>query len=137
VGQNTWEEVNVGAPGANYGWPGSEGPDNVSGSITGPLFTYRHSNTSPAGSGPGGFFVGFAIAGGTFYPASGPFPAAYRGNYFFADYVSHFVGRLDAANNYAAYAFATLGGAPVDMLAGADGALYVLTRSAITRISSP
>ena len=137
VGQNTWEEVNVGAPGANYGWPGSEGHDNVSGGLTGPLFAYRHSNTSPAGSGPGGFFVGFAIAGGAFYPASGPFPATYRGNYFFADYVSRFIGRLDAANNHAAYAFATLSGTPVDMLVGADGALYVLTRGSITRISSP
>ncbi|HSW22149.1 MAG TPA: PQQ-dependent sugar dehydrogenase, partial [Burkholderiaceae bacterium] len=26
VGQNTWEEVNVGARGANYGWPSNEGP---------------------------------------------------------------------------------------------------------------
>ena len=64
VGQNTWEEINLGVPGADYGWPASEGPDNVSGGVTGPLFTYKHSATSPAGSGPGGFFVGFAIAGG-------------------------------------------------------------------------
>ena len=25
VGQNTWEEVNVGGAGRNYGWPGTEG----------------------------------------------------------------------------------------------------------------
>ena len=139
VGQSAWEEVNVGVPEANYGWPGSEGPSNVTGGVTAPLFTYRHSAASPAGSGPGGFFVGFAIAGGAFYPASGPFPAGYRGQYYFADYVSRFIGRIDLAdgNGNAAYAFATLADAPVDLLAGADGALYVLTRSGITRISAP
>jgi glucose/arabinose dehydrogenase len=137
VGQGTWEEINLGAPGANYGWPASEGPDNIAAGMTAPLFAYRHSNTSPAGSGPGGFFVGFAIAGGAFYPSSGNFPAAYRGNYFFADYVSEWIGRVDLANGNAAYAFASVGGSPVDMLAGGDGALYVLTRSAVTRISAP
>jgi glucose/arabinose dehydrogenase len=136
VGEVTWEEVNVGAPGANYGWPSTEGPTSAAG-VTAPLFTYRHTATNPPGSGAGGFFTGFAIAGGAFYPASGPFPAAYRGNYFFADFVSHFVGRLDPSNGNAAYAFATLGGDPVDMLAGTDGALYVLTRGSITRITAP
>ncbi|HEY2561802.1 MAG TPA: PQQ-dependent sugar dehydrogenase [Caldimonas sp.] len=136
VGQNTWEEIDVGAAGANYGWPNSEGPDNVGAGITGPLFTYKHSAANPPGSGPGGFFVGFAIAGGAFYPASGPFPPGYRDQYYFADYVNQFVGRLDVAND-AAYAFASLSGAPVDMLVGLDGALYVLTRANVTRISSP
>ena len=139
VGNVTWEEVNVGQAGANYGWPGSEGPGNVTAGITGPLFTYKHSAAVPAGSGPGGFFTGFAIAGGAFYPDSGPFPAAYRGQYYFADFASRFVARLDLAdgNDHAAYAFATLSDAPVDMLVGGDGALYVLTRSGITRISAP
>ena len=44
VGQNTWEEIDVGTAGANYGWPNSEGPDNLSSGITGPLFTYKHSD---------------------------------------------------------------------------------------------
>jgi glucose/arabinose dehydrogenase len=137
VGENTWEEIDVGSAGANYGWPGSEGPDNVSAGITAPLFTYKHSDANPVGSGPGGFFKGFAIAGGAFYPGAGPFPAGYRDQYYFADYVSQFVGRVDLANGNAAYAFASLSGSPVDLLVGADGAVYVLTRSAVTRISAP
>ena len=132
VGQNTWEEIDVGAAGANYGWPNSEGPDNVGSGVTGPLFTYKHTAASPAGSGPGGFFTGFSIAGGAFYPDAGAFPTAYRGNYFFADYLSSFVARMDLANN-AVYAFGSVTGNPVDMLVGIDGALYVLKRDGIAR----
>ena len=136
VGESTWEEIDLGAAGANYGWPGSEGPDGVTTGITGPLFAYKHSATSPPGSGPGGFFTGIAIAGGSFYPSSGPFPAMYQGSYFFADFGSGFVARFDAANS-AAYAFGSVSGNPVDMRTGLDGALYVLTRDSIVRFSVP
>lgn len=136
VGQSTWEEIDLGAAGANYGWPGSEGPDNV-GSFTGPLFAYKHSDASPPGSGPGGFFTGCSIAGGAFYPDGGNFPAGYPGSYFFADFCSRFVGRLDLANGNAAYAFGSVSGNPVDLRVGLDGALYVLTRGGITRFSAP
>jgi glucose/arabinose dehydrogenase len=137
VGQETWEEVNLGAPGANHGWPASEGPDNVGAGITGPIFAYGRVLPAAPGTAPGGFFTGQAIAGGAFYPAAGPFPAPYRGNYFFADFLGRFIALLDIGNGNAAYAFATLGGLPVDMLVGNDGALYVLTRGAVARISSP
>ena len=135
VGQDTWEEINLGVQGANYGWPSTEGPTSAAG-VTAPLFSYKHSDASPRGSGPGGFFVGFAITGGSFYPDAAPFPVAYRNSYYFADYVSHFIGRYDWVNN-AAYAFGQVSGDPVDLMTGNDGALYVLTRSAIVRFSSP
>jgi len=138
VGEDTWEEIDLGAAGANYGWPMSEGPDHVSSGITGPLFAYKHSVASPPGSGPGGFFVGEVVVGGAFYPSSGgSFPAAYAGSYFFADFIDGWVGRLDGANGWAAYAFAQLSGNPVDTLVGTDGALYVLKRTGIARISYP
>ena len=137
VGQNAWEEINLGVAGANYGWPNSEGPANVTAGVTAPLFAYGHTDANPPGSGPGGFFQGFAIAGGAFYPAGGAFPAGYRDQYYFADFVSQFVGRFDAGNGNAAYAFARLSGSPVDLLVGLDGAVYVLTRGGITRISAP
>ena len=138
VGEGTWEEINLGAPSANYGWPATEGPTSAAG-VTAPLFAYRHSATNPAGSGPGGFFTGFSIAGGAFYPSAGNFPATYRGSYFFADYVSLFIARVDLASGSGnpAYAFASVADSPVDMLAGSDGALYVLTRGGVTRISAP
>ncbi|MFZ2651628.1 MAG: PQQ-dependent sugar dehydrogenase [Burkholderiaceae bacterium] len=135
VGENSWEEINRGAAGADYGWPGSEGPTAATG-VTAPLFAYPRNPTAQPGTGPGGFFTGAAIAGGTFYPATGTFPAEMRGNYFFADFVNRFVARLDPANGDAAYAFANLGANPVDVQVGIDGAVYVLTRSAITRIAA-
>jgi len=135
VGEGTWEEIDVGAAGANYGWPATEGPTTAAG-VTAPLFAYRHTATVPPGAGPGGFFTGCSIIGGAFYPDSGPFPVAYRGSYFFADYCSQWIGRFDLANG-AAYAFGAAGGSPVGLRVGGDGALYVLTRSGITRFSTP
>ena len=114
-----------------------KGPNNVGAGITAPLFAYPHSDTNPPGSGPGGFFTGFAIAGGAFYPANGPFPAGYRDQYYFADFVSKFVGRLDWQTATRRIRSPSLSGSPVDLLVGIDGALYVLTRSGVTRISAP
>ena len=135
VGENAWEEIDVGVAGANYGWPGSEGPDNVAAGLAAPLFSYRHSATSPPGSGPGGFFIGQCIAGGAFYPVGGSFPARFHGSYFFGDFVTHVIGRVDLANGNAAYAFAKTAGEPVDLRVANDGALLVLTRVNIARIA--
>lgn len=136
VGEDTWEEVNIGAAGADYGWPANEGNGTVGGA-TAPIFAYRHTETTPPGIGPGGFITGQSIVGATFYPAGGVFPAAYHGSFFFADLLSRIVGRLDPANGHAASTFANMAGMPIDVMAGNDGALYVLYRGSMARITSP
>ena len=138
VGQGTWEEINAARPAPTTAGPARKGNDNV----TGRSRLRRSSPTSTAMSrrsaqGPGGFFKGAAIAGGDFYPAAGALPAGYRGQYYFADYVNRSVGRLDQANGNVAYAFASLAGSPVDLRVASDGALLVLTRSGVTRITAP
>jgi glucose/arabinose dehydrogenase len=118
VGQASWEEINVGRAGADYGWPGTEGATSASG-IDSPLFTYRHSANST-------LVTGQAIVGGTFYrPSTVMFPSAWVGDYFFGDYVAGWINRLDTSNGNGVYAFARLGNL-TDIQVGPDGALYVL-----------
>jgi glucose/arabinose dehydrogenase len=137
VGQDAWEEIDLGAAGANYGWPASEGPEGVTSGIVAPLFAYAHEAADPPGSGPGGFFTGFSIAGGAFYPTrGGSLGRAYRGDYFFADFVGRYVGRLDLDDGNAASAFGVLDDSPVDVRVASDGALLVLTRGGITRFAA-
>jgi len=76
VGEGSWEEVNLGQLGANYGWPVFEGPANlggtpIGGSAVAPIHFYSHS-------------VGQSITGGYVYRGEGE---ALHGQYFFADFV--------------------------------------------------
>jgi glucose/arabinose dehydrogenase len=137
VGASTWEEIDVGVRGANYGWPATEGPTNASG-VTPPLFAYLHQQFAPTppGNSQGGFFVGDCTIGGAFYPNSGPFPAPWRGGYFFTDFVTAFVGFIDLNNDNAAYSFGSVPVSPVGMLVTRDGALLVLHRGNITRFAA-
>lgn len=116
VGQNTWEEINDGIAGSNYGWPTTEGPTSDP-SFRAPLFAYGHGSTSTTGC---------AITGGTFYnPTTNQFPASYVGKYFFADLCTGWIRLLDPSNNTAAD-FATGIANPVDLKVAADGSLYYL-----------
>ena len=133
VGQGTWEEINHGVAGANYGWPSTEGPTGASG-ITAPLFAFDHNSAADTTAG---FFSGCAIIGGAFYPDNGPFPAAYRGSYYFTDLCNPVIGRVDMSNGNAAYAFGSVSGSPVGMMVANDGALLVLTQGGITRFIAP
>jgi glucose/arabinose dehydrogenase len=49
VGWNTWEEINTGAPGSNFGWPYFEGPDQTGGysSLASAISFYNNGNINP------------------------------------------------------------------------------------------
>jgi glucose/arabinose dehydrogenase len=114
VGQNTWEEINDGIAGSNYGWPDSEGPTNNP-SFRSPLFAYAHAS-------------GCAIAGGAFYnPATVQFPPSFVGKYFFADLCGGWIHLFDPATG-SVLDFASGISSPVDLKVGADGSLYYLAR---------
>jgi glucose/arabinose dehydrogenase len=82
VGQNTWEEVDLGVAGANYGWPEREGPC-ANGSttncgpppagLTNPIHAYGRTTGCTS------------ITGGAFVP-NGVWPSAYTGGYLYSDY---------------------------------------------------
>ena len=118
VGENTWEEINDGIAGSNYGWPTCEGfcnPPNPN--FRDPIFAYQNdANTC-------------AITGGAFYnPQIIQFPSNFVGNYFFADFCGGWIRRLDPANGNAVSDFATGISLPVDLKVSPDGFLYYLAR---------
>ena len=120
VGQGTWEEVNVGAAGANFGWPTCEGACGTAG-MTNPLYQYSSAVAAPC-----------AITGGAFYnPTTPTFPAQFIGKYFFADFCAGWIKTLDPLNppaTGAAVDFATGLNLPVDIQVANDGSLYYLAR---------
>ena len=83
VGQNRWEEIDyepAARGGRNYGWRNREGGhDNVTSRavaylpLTEPIYEYDHT-------------AGQSITGGFVYRGS-VLPPAYRGRYFFADFI--------------------------------------------------
>jgi hypothetical protein len=120
VGQGTWEEINDGMAGSNYGWPNCEGacsPANPN--FRDPIFQYGHGD-SPT--------TGCAIVGAAFYnPPINQFPSSYIGRFFFADSCSGWIRVFDPATGTAS-AFATDLSSPVDLQVGPDGCLYYLDR---------
>lgn len=118
VGAGTWEEINDGIAGSNYGWPNAEGPVNC-GTYTCPIFAYGHGSSGTTGC---------AITGGAFYnPPVPQFPSEYTGDYFFADYCSGWIRVLETSTNTASN-FATGISLPVDLKVFSDGSLYYLAR---------
>jgi glucose/arabinose dehydrogenase len=136
VGENTWEEINLGASGANYGWNLCEGNhDNptTAGSVncsaapyTPPVHEYTHGSTDTTGC---------SITGGTFYnPTTGQFPSGYMGDYFFADLCSGWIRTYDPLTN-AATGFATGLSLVVDLEVSKEGELYYLSRGSPGTVS--
>ena len=80
VGEGSWEEVDVGQRGANYGWPTCEGNCGQPGLVD-PLFTYPHNGRDAS------------ITGGFVYHG-GQFGGDFEGSYFYADYAQNVIRRL-------------------------------------------
>lgn len=136
VGQNTFEEVNDGAPG-NFGWPEREGPcpqgdappcPGPTGGLIDPLTAYGRN-------------LGSYITAGAFVP-DGRWPATYEGGYLFADGGSGNIWHLraDGTVDYGA-PFATGAFGVTDMTFGydADGrtVLYYVTQGGEVRMIRP
>ena len=114
VGESTYEEINDGIAGSNYGWPVTEGPTNNP-SFRSPIYFYPHD-------------IGCAIVGGAFYnPPVLQFPSSYLGKYFFADLCGGWIHVFNPASGMATD-FASGINTPVDLDVGPDGALYYLVR---------
>ena len=127
VGNDLFEEINQARPGANYGWPDSEGPTTDPRFDT-PIHTYTHEG------------ICNAITGALFYdpPAGAPaaLPAQYRGKFFFGDLCGGedggtnggVINFLDPVSK-AASPFGTGIQRPVDFDIAPDGSLYYLSNS--------
>src|SRR3989344_878662 len=90
---NSHEEVNLGAAGANYGWPICEGPQKTQsggnctpptnpGTYQSPFYSYPHAGRDSS------------VVGGLVY-RDGNFPTQYDGDYFYGDYVQNWVRGFD------------------------------------------
>lgn len=133
VGWNSWEEINVARPGANFGWPCYEGPDRQPGyeplapcqqlyargpsAVTMPLHAWRAD-------------VGHTATGGTFLTGTS-YPPDYQGAYFFGDFTAGWINTLrvdgeDRLVSGSVTGFATEEEGLVDLELGPDGMLHEL-----------
>ena len=117
------EEVNVAAPGANFGWPNFEGkwcPSSLPAPqvCANPLYDYEHNGQSAS------------VTGGFVYRGSA-FPSGFQGSYFFGDYTQHFIKRMTFDANGGVASVTDFEPAPgagdvVSLTEGPDGALYFI-----------
>jgi glucose/arabinose dehydrogenase/PKD repeat protein len=127
VGLASWEEINEGKKGADYGWDVREGHCAYNSTtdcgpppagMTNPIYDYGRDT----GCG--------AITGGAFVPG-GVWPAAYEGRYLFADYNCGQIKSLrSTALGWAAEPFGSALGPVTDLRFGPSGstqALYYVT----------
>ncbi len=116
VGDARFEEINIGIPGANYGWPTAEGPSNDPNFIN-PSYSYDHSEG------------GAAVTPGFFYTGR-KFPGRYSNKLFFSDFARNFIKtvKLDPLGTAAPIVefFATDVDTPVHLTQAPDGSfIYV------------
>jgi glucose/arabinose dehydrogenase len=125
VGQDTWEEIDAGAAGADYGWNLREGPcatgsttncGTVAG-LTNPVYAYPHSEGCDT------------LTGGAFTPSTWPEVA---GSYFYAEYSCGSIFKLtpNGSGGFTRSTFTSTVGSIVDLKNFGDGSLYYSSYSA-------
>ena len=119
VGLATWEELNQGVAGGNYGWPAVEGIAHDPRFID-PVYVYLHGD---------GVDRGCAVIGAAFAnPGVSTFPRSYDGKFFFSDHCNGWIKTYDPTTGAVA-TFATTGiASPTHLQFGPDGSLYYLSR---------
>ncbi len=116
VGQDHWEEINEGAPGADYGWNLREGHCAVASytdcgpppaGITNPAYDYDHTGGCTS------------ITAGAFVP-DGVWPTQYDGSYLYGDFVCGQLFQLvpDGGGGFSSAPFASEVGGVVAMAFG-------------------
>jgi glucose/arabinose dehydrogenase len=131
VGAATWEEIDRGKAGADYGWNIREGHCKTGSTtecgappegMTNPIFDYNHNRTGCR-----------SITGGAFVPDSASWPASFEEAYLFGDFVCNKIFKLTpkTGGSFAKTEFATgLDRGPIAMAFGPFGtgeALYYTT----------
>lgn len=109
-----FEDINRGLAGANYGWPIVEHGPTADSRFQGPVYSYPQASA----------------IGADFSADASIWPPAWRGRYFFADYVHGWITTLNPAHPEQAVTFATGLRRPSDLRFAPDGSLYVLLRNA-------
>ncbi|UJW85359.1 putative Ig domain-containing protein [Devosia sp. SL43] len=154
TGWYSWEEINSGGKGANYGWPYYEGADNgeinkTPGYQTMPGASLFYTNVangtivvtpafrafSHTGSDPG--YQMSAIVGGTSVYDGDKYPEIFKGDYFFSDIVDGDIFTVDV-NDRTKMQYVTNIGTyhAVSFVEGPDGYVYYsdITGNKIVRL---
>jgi glucose/arabinose dehydrogenase len=129
VGQTSWEELNEGARGANYGWPYFEGnnqrvapPAGVT--LTPPVLTWSHDGAC-------------SVTGMAFYnPPVQQFPSQYVGKLLYQDFCGGYIRSFNPATR-ASSAFVTGISFPTNMVIAPNGTLYYVARNQQTGTPTP
>jgi glucose/arabinose dehydrogenase len=134
LGLDAWDELDVGARGANYGWPCYEGTDRVDGYRDRPVCSALYARGRSAVEAPLLAYPSASLTGGAFVTGT-RYPPPYRGAYFYGDWAESWLRYLPrdavtAAGSPAPQDFATNAGGPVQIELGTDGNLLYLALNA-------
>ncbi len=142
TGWNSWEEIDSGGPGANFGWPFFEGGDggvsvetpeynvmpeavafysrvaNGTAFVTAPVRAFSHNSADPG-------FQNQAITAGEAIYTGNVYPASLANNFFFTNFTNGQIFAIDVNNSAdVKFLYSVSGDAPTDFVQGPDGSVY-------------